>query len=226
MTLDLDPDERLGTRLRPAWTAQWRRYVPGIGLALAGLAAGVATPGFLENLMILGLTELGARLLLASGLVVLAIVASHLADRPAVLTMLAGASSISLGANLTATRWMALPLVLAGLAWIVGLEIRRAASGLALTDRRVILPRPMRAAFGLSFDEIHVVHTTRDEGAWGSIILETEHGTVTTNGLPRHRELADRIEARIDGTPVAAEPQAVTEARTRVERLIERAAAR
>ncbi len=226
MTLDLDPDERLGTRVRPSWLAQWRRYVPGIGLALAGVATGAATDGFLEHLMVFGLTDLGARLLLSSGLVILAIVASHLADRPAVLTMLAGASSISLGANLTGSRWMAVPLVVVGLGWVAGLEARRAASGLALTDRRVILPRPMRAAFGLSFDEIHVVHTTRDDGAWGSIILETEHGTVTTNGLPRHRELADRIEARIKGTPVMPEPQSVTEARTRVERLIERATAR
>lgn len=226
MTLDLDPDERLGTRVRPARRAQWRRYVPGIGLLLAGLGVAWATPGTLEHVMILGLTELGARVLLAAGLVVLAIVASHLAGRPAVLTMLAGSSAISLGANLTGSPWMAAPLIAVGLVWIVALEARRFASGLALTDKRVILSRPMRTAFGLGFHEIHVVHTTRDDSTWGSIILETEHGTVTTNGLPRHQELADRIEARMDGTPVAVDPQAVTEARTRIERLIDRASAR
>lgn len=225
MRFTLLPNEALETRQRPARKARWDRYVPGAGLLVAGLLT-VAAPGPLVGWLTgLGLTRFGALTVLASLGGALTVLAAKLAARPPVPTLVVGSLAISLGANLSQTRWMGLGLALFGLGWIGMLEAARGLDGIALTDRRVIMPRPMRTPLAFEHAELRAVHTTQDDQDQGALILESAHGTVTVKDLPGHVGLQDRIKARMEAVEVPPEPPAVAEARARIERLLDQGTA-
>lgn len=216
----LEDGERLETRSRPARKPRWKGYLPALVLGLAGLFAFLATDALLARFMTLRLTELGALLTWASVLLLVGTGAVAILRVRPFTTFIVGATALSLGGNLLAGRAVVLPLLAAGLLWAGALELLRWTNGLVLTDRRVVLPRPLRRPLAIPYDEVLIVHTTGEAGRIGSLILETPHGTLAAPDLPAAQVLRGRIEARRDRATITGDPTSVAEARGRIERLL------
>lgn len=213
-------DRVRGHRLRPVRRARWRRYAPALTtLVLAAGATAAAEP----------IAGLGAALTLgprasatiAASLVVgLAVLAAALCDRGTARWYVAGAFSVSVGANLAPDAWVALPLALLGLAGVIVQETHRFFGGLTLGPGGLTLHRPLRDPLTVDHAAIEAVHTTPAMEGAGTLILETAHGTVTARDLPDVEQLQARIEARTSQLTVEEPASAARDARERVQTLL------
>lgn len=174
------------------------------------------------------IADLGARaslghhasLTLATALAALLVpVAAALGDRPPARWYISSAFAVSLGANLAATRWLATPLAVLGLVGVLALEIQRRFDGLTIGADAVTLHNPLKDPFTLSYAEIEAVHTT-SAGSAGTLILETDHGTVTARDLPAVHDLQARVEARMGTFDVDDPEQAARRARKTIQELV------
>ncbi len=214
----------MASRVRPARLPRWRGYVPGAAIALFSLIVAFPPSLVTANLAAIGLGTTGTRVLLGAGVVAVAVVAAALANRPPVAALIVGATALSIGGNLLVGPWIGAPLILAGLGWIGVVETRRWFDGITLSPRGLTLHRALRSPFTVDFDDVRAVHTTMHTETAGTLILETEHGTVTAPHLPGCEALQARIEARMRQVPVRAQEDSLAKARQRLEGLLEGAA--
>lgn len=208
------------SRVRPARRPRWRRYVPGLALGLVSLVPLAAPDGWLASLQILGWGPTGARILLAAAAVPLAMLAAVLANRSPVPVLVVGTFAVSLGGNLSTGPWVAAPLLAAGLGWVVFSEGRRLFEGVTLSPEGVTIHRPIRQPLTIDHDAIRAVHTSVGSTDAGTLILETDHGTVTAPALPGCEGLQARIEARMQRVPIRATADSLQTARKRVESIL------
>lgn len=211
----------MASRVRPARLPRWRRYVPGATIALLSLLVIFPPSIATANLAAIGLGVTGTRVVLGAVVGLGAILAAALADRTPFVAMLVSATAVSIGGNVLAGPWIGVPLTVAGLGWIGVIEARRLFDGITLSPRGLTLHRALRSPFTVDFDDVRAVHTTMHTETTGTLILETEHGTVTARHLPGCQALQARIEARMHQVPVRAQESSLTKARQRLEGLLE-----
>lgn len=211
----------MASRVRPARRPRWRRYVPAATLALSSLLPILAPSVLAEGLAALGLSLAATRIVLASAGVLVAMLAASLANRRPVVALIVGTSAVSLGGNLLAGAWVGVPLLAAGLGWILLLEARRRFEGLTISPEGLTLHRAIRDPLTIGFDDVRAVHTTMHTDRIGTLILETAHGTVTAQHLPGCQALQARLEARMNRVPVRATEDSLSQARGRLQGLLE-----
>lgn len=211
----------MASRVRPARRPRWRRYVPGATIALLSILVLFPPSVVTAKLAVIGLGATGARIVLGVGVILAAMLAAALANRAPVVALLVGTSALSLGGNVLSGAWIGVPLLLAGLGWIGFLEARRSVEGITLSPEGLTLHRALRSPFTVDFEDVRAVHTTMHTGTAGTLILETEHGTVTAPHLPGCQALQARIEARMHRVPVRAQQDSLAKARQRLEGLLD-----
>lgn len=218
-----DTDRANGQRVRPARRSRWRLYAPGLVVTILSLAAIVARTRLTEMAAEFGLGT-QASLTLAAGLVgALATLTAALCDRPPARWFIASALAVSLGANLAASAWLLAPLVLLGALAIGAREVERGFDGITLGIEGITLHRALKEAFTVPYDDVRAVHTSPAVGATGTLILETEHGTVTARDLPRIEDMQARIEARLAAEDVQDPEDAARHARKTIQSIVKSA---
>lgn len=210
----------MASRVRPSRRPRWRRYVPGAVLALLGLVPFFAPTVLTDPLSSIGLGSAGARLALLAVPVLGAMLAAALADRSPVPALVVGTLAASLGGNAFAGPLVAVPLLIAGVAWLGFEEARRMFEGITVAPEGLSIHRPLREALTLDYGQIRAVHTSPSAGESGTLILETQHGTVTAPALPGCEELQARVEARTTRVPVHPTAESLADCRGRVQDLI------
>lgn len=208
------------TRVRPARRPRWCRYVPGALLVLLAVLTAWPPAPAASRLAALGLPDAGVRVLLAGVGLALGLVLAALADRRPVRLLIVGTTAISLGGNLFAGAWTGLPLALAGLAWAGMLEVSRLFEGVGMDPGGLTLHRVLKPPLVTRFEDVRAVHTSMHGDGTGTLILETEHGTVTAGDLPDPSVLQERIEARLNVPSVEASTESLEASRQRLGRLI------
>lgn len=211
----------MASRVRPARRPRWRRYAPGGSLALLSILVILAPAQISDPIAGIGLGADGARIVLAGGAVLVGMLVAALVDRPPVLVLVIGATATSLGGNLASGPWIGAPMALAGLGWIGLIDARRHLEGVTLSPDGLTMHRPLGSPWTVEFEDLRAVHTSMHTGDVGTLILETEHGTVTAPHLPGCEALQARLEARMHRVPVRASADSLSEARGRLERLLE-----
>lgn len=215
------PGNPMVSRVRPARAPRWRRYLPGVTLAVAALFPLLAPGRLIEPLALFGLSLDAVQIFLTALAVLLGMLAAILADRSPVPTLILGAFAVSLGGNLLSGRLAAFPLFALGLSWIAVAEARRLFEGITLAPDGLTLHRPLRDPLILEYAEIRAVHTSLQWDEAGTLILETNHGTVTAGALPHCEELQARVEARMQKVPVRATTESLDKARRRIQNLVD-----
>lgn len=210
----------MAARVRPARRPRWRRYAPALGLLLAALPPLLAPGLVTDPLTALGVSLHAARITLAAFGVALVILLAKLTHQPPVPVLMLGTAATIAGASMLQGPLVALPLLLAGLAWITYHETRRAFQGITLSPQGLTLHRVLRTPLIIRHEDIHHAHTTMHGSGNGTLILETAHGTVTAPHLPSCEAIQARIEARLNPTPVRATGESLSTARHRIEDLL------
>jgi len=216
----LDRERVHGQRVRPARGPRWRSYAPAIVTTL--LAASLIPAGS-------GLADLGARIALpahasvtiAAGLVVLLTsLTAALCDQPPARWYIAGVFAVSLGGNVAPTTWVSIPLVATGVIGLLVREVERGFDGITLGPAGLTIHRPLKDPLTVDYEDVRAVHTTPSVDDDGTLILETEHGTVTAGDLPAVGDLKARIEARTGGFDVDDPQQTAREVRERIQDIV------
>lgn len=181
----------------------------------------IAAAGPIQDVGARVLLDAHASLTVAASLVALvATVAAALGDRPPARWFIAGAFCVSLGANLTGTRWLAAPLVVLGVLGLAVRELERAFAGVTIGARGVTLHRPLKDPLTVAYEDVQAVHTSLRRGTAGTLILETDHGTVTARDVPGAADLQARIEARMGTFDVDDPEEAARRARKTIQELV------
>jgi len=217
----LERDRVHGHRIRPARRPRWRRYAPGLTTTvLAALLIVAVGP----------VADLGARLTIgaqlsatfAGALVVgLAALSAALCEGSPARWCIAGAFALGLGGNLAPPRGVGIPLLALGLVGIAVQEVRRAFDGITLGPQGLTMHRPLKDPLTVDFPDIEAIHTTPTIAGAGTLILETEHGTVTARDLPDVEQLQARIEARAGGFEIDDPTDAARRARKQIQGLLD-----
>lgn len=216
----LESDRVIGHRIRPARRTRWRLYAPALTTSVlsAALFAGADSIARLGARATLGVH---ASLTVAASLtVLLAALTAALCDGTPARWFVAGAFAVSLGANLASTRWLLTPLVALGLVGVLVRETQRAFDGITLGSTSLTIHRPLKDPLTVDYEDVNAIHTTPALQKAGTLILETEHGTVTARDLPHVADLQARIEARTGSIDVEDTESAARRARKRIQDLV------
>lgn len=219
-TVALENDRVRGHRLRPVRRARWRRYAPALTTLLLAAAAIVAAEPIASFGADLTLGARASATIAASLVVGLAAVTAALCDRSPARWYVAGAFAVSVGANLAPAAWVALPVALLGLAGVIVQELHRFFGGLTLGPQGLTLHRPLKDPLTVDHAAVEAVHTSPTMEGAGTLILETQHGTVTARDLPDVEQLQARIEARTSRLTVEDPTAAARDARERIQTLL------
>lgn len=212
----------MASRVRPARRPRWRRYVPGLGLLLISLLPLLATTPPAGYLLSLGLSLHATRVMLAAAGVGLVMAAAALANRSPVPVLALGTAGTILGASMLTGPLVGSPLFAAGAGWLAYLEGRRLFEGITLSPRGTTLHRFLKPPLVIQHEDIQHAHTAMHDDHRGTLILETDHGTVTAPHLPACTTLQERIEARLNPTPTEPTATSLSHARERIEDLVGR----
>ncbi len=220
MGVALERERITGQRLRPARQPRWRLYAPALVVTLLAISAALADGWIAQQGAQLGLGAHTSATITAGLVVLLATLTAALCDRPPARWFIAGILAVSLGANITAVPWLFTPLVILGLAAITAREIERSFDGVTLGATALTLHRPLKDALTVNYEDVNAVHTSPALGKAGTLILETEHGTVTARGLPRVGDIQARIEARLAAPEVEDVEKAARHARETIQDIV------
>jgi hypothetical protein len=207
----------MATRVRPARRPRWRRYVPGALFVLLSPLVALPPSTVARYLGAVGLEATGMRVVLGAAGVGLAMLAAGLANRSPARVLVLGGLAVSVGGNLLQGPWIGLPLAVAGLGWILVLEVRRLFEGVTLSPVGLTLHRVLQDPLVVDFEDVRAVHTSMHGQGAGTLILETEHGTVTAPHLPDPETLQARLEARLRPEPVEPTRESLERSRRRLE---------
>jgi branched-subunit amino acid transport protein len=199
--------------------SRWRRYLPGAVLAALSLPILV----FPTHASIVG-TELGLAhetgIVLAGAIAVgVTTLAAALADRSPPAYLVAGAFALNAGALLTSGRWPAAFLLALAVGSILVWEVARLFEGLTIGETTLSIHRGLRETLDLEYEDVIAVHSTAKTDA-GTLIVETDHGTVTVNDLPQVEQVQARVEARVHRPPISTTAESIEDAHDRIARLV------
>lgn len=210
----------MASRVRPSRLARWRRYVPGLTLAVLAILPALAPTSVTEPFGVVGLDHAGARIVLLVVPILGAMLAARLANRSPVPPLAVGTAGLTLGGNVFAGPTVAGPMIVLGLGWCLFEEARRLFEGITIPTTGLTIHRPIRDPLDIDYEDVRAVHTTPTAGGSGTLILETEHGTVTAPALPGCQALQARVEARMHRKPVHPTTDSIEQARARLDGLV------